>query len=160
MSNAPVSPVPATAHLRLRRHALLAVLGLLLASCTLYAQQHFRVTTGTKLYAHIFARPSWNISGHLYRDVCGQNIVCTADFLDEHFRFSGWGAAEFYDGIRDYADFWPAVDAVSRMGYQSLNDTGNGCLVLTKSLTMNLDWETRRWDWGRGDCATGSWIAP
>lgn len=120
---------------------------------------HFEVQTGTKLYAYFYARPSWTIAGGLYQGVCKSNIVCTANWLEDNYEFEGWGAAEFWDGIRDYADFWPAVQYVADKGYQELNETGNACLVLTKSLTMNLDWETRDWDRGYAPCRTGQWPA-
>lgn len=137
---------PTTRRRRVRRASLLALSAVFVLtgwSCTLKQDQQYRVTGGTKLYATIFSNPSWMIAGVAYRDVCHWNIVCAADLVHERARFDGWGAAEFNDGIRDYADFWPAVDYVARRGYDSFLEQGNACLVLTKSLSGNLDWETR-----------------
>jgi hypothetical protein len=54
----------------------------------------------------------------------------------------GWGAAEFYGGIREYGTFWPAVHTVYASGVD--NDTGGAhhCLKLTKSVTLSLSWST------------------
>ena len=141
----------------LRLLAICSCLVFMASSCTLRENTHYKVTTGTKLYAWFFARPSWQISGLIYKEGCNRNIACTSDLLAAHTHISGWGAAEFYDGIRDYADFWPAVNTVYGWGFDKPRDAGRGCLVLTKSLSGNLDWlaETT----GRSDCKIGTYYS-
>lgn len=137
--------------------SICVLLPILVGSCTLREDTHYKVTTGTKLYAWFFARPSWQISGLIYKEACNRNIACTSDLLAEHTNLQGWGAAEFYDGIRDYTDFWPAVDQVYGWGFDAARNAGRGCLVLTKSLSGNLDWlaETT----GRDDCKIGTYYS-
>ncbi len=115
----------------------------LLGSCTLIENTHYKVSVGTHVYAWFYRHPSWQIAA-VYGYACNANIACTADLLEQHTNISGWGAAEFYDGIRDYSTFWLAVQTVWSGGADADTDAGHHCLILKKSIpTGRLAWETQ-----------------
>jgi len=122
--------------------ALLTALGLTATSCTLREDQHYKVTTGWGIYAHIYGNPSWQLATTLYHDLCHQSITCTSMVLNDRVRVSGWGAAEFHHGIRRWEQFRAGIIEVRQGGWSSGWDSGAKCLVLHKSPSGNLTWST------------------
>jgi hypothetical protein len=102
-------------------------------SCTISENKHYRVhaevngvhMTINKSFSHV-------ISDVLWLKVCNALPVCTGNWLHDNVKVSGWGAAEWHGGTRQYADLASAIGTV----YSHRND----CLSLHKNWVANLNW--------------------
>jgi hypothetical protein len=116
---------------RAGRRALLAVTACVLVAlagaCTVKESETFIVQVGNgAIYAHIFQKPTQQILQIHYQQ-CHGDVNCTADFLRKNVTFSGRGAAEWNQALRE--DRGTLKSSIEKIR------AGQGkCLVLKKDI--------------------------
>jgi hypothetical protein len=99
----------------------------LAAACTLKETKQYVVQVGScAIYAHIYQKPTQQIL-FLHDAVCKKDVNCTADLLNTFASWSGWGAAEWHQALReDRGTLKSSIDKI-RAGQAK-------CLVLKKDI--------------------------
>ena len=116
---------------RASRRAALAVTACLVvalaAACTVKESDTYIVQLGDRtLYAHIFQKPTQQIL-QIHYQMCHGDVNCTADFLRKNVTFSGRGAAEWHQALREDRDTLKSSIERIRAGKAK-------CLVLKKDI--------------------------
>lgn len=106
---------------------IVSLLVALNAACTIWEAKQYIVQIGNcAIYGHIFQKPTQQIL-LLHDAVCHGNVNCTADWLRKNVNWSGWGAAEWHQALReDRGTLKSSLDRI-RAGKEK-------CLVLKKDM--------------------------
>lgn len=147
------------------KHRLRIAVGLNVAialftvACIAFVGQQYSVSLGIGAWLTIAEAPTAQIEW-VYQNPCRMSGSCTADFLHNNVKLSGWGAAEWNDATWNNQSLrWDLTVQLYQIFAQGsyLNPISSPCLQLYKSLSGTLDWRTL--DRNHADCFTGSFFS-